>query len=210
MEIIIKKVVLPDCRPTYYGLTHSLGGLVALRAAAEGRSRFARMVLVAPLIGFGDMRPSEPFARRLAPIMVALGLGEIRVPGQSGLTPARIPFEGNPLTGDADRFARDQALARALPQLFVGVPTFGWFNAAFTATHDAREPDFAPAINIPSLLVVGALDRVTSVVEMERFVAGMRAGGKVIIAGGLHELLMERNVVREQFLAAFDAFVPHA
>ena len=208
LEAFIQQVVLPDCAPPYYALTHSMGGLIGLRAAVEGRSRFSRMVLVAPLIGFGEMRPPEPVAQRLAPAMTAIGLGEIRVPGQASRTMPGMSFEKNPLTGDAARFARSQALARTLPQLFVGAPTFGWFHAVFGATRDAADPDFAAAIQIPSLFVVGALDRVVSITAIERFVAGMRTGGQVVIAGGRHELLMERDPIREQFFAAFDVFVP--
>ncbi|MEJ0096835.1 MAG: alpha/beta hydrolase [Bauldia sp.] len=207
-EAFVQQVVLPDCAPPYYALAHSLGGLIALRSARDGHSRFARMVLVAPLVGFGAMRPPEPVARRLAPAMTAIGLGELRVPGQAGETTARMPFAGNPLTGDAARFARNQKLAQTLPQLFVGAPTFGWFHAAFGAVGEAGDPDFAAAIKVPSLLVVGALDHVVSVVAVERFVSDMRTGGQVVIPGGRHELLMERDPLREQFFAAFDAFIP--
>jgi lysophospholipase len=154
------------------------------------------------------MQPPEPVARRLAPFMTAIGFGEMRVPGQQRLTLANLAFEDNPLTSDAWRFARNQALARALPQLFVGVPTFGWFHAAFRALAEMREPDFARSIGVPALMVGGALDRVASLTAMERFVSFMRAGGKTVIAGGRHELMMERDQVREQFFAAFDAFIP--
>jgi lysophospholipase len=209
LEAFFQQVVLPDCPPPYYGLAHSTGGLVALRAAARGRARFSRMVLGSPLIDFGiALRPRQPVARRLAPLMTAIGFGEMRVPGQQRLTLAELPFADNPLTGDAARFARNQNLARTRPDLFVGVPTFGWFHAAFRAIAEAEEPDFPPSIAVPSLLVAGALDQVASVAATERFVSLMRAGGKAVLTGGRHELMMERDQVREQFFAAFDAFVP--
>jgi lysophospholipase len=208
LEAFFQQVVLPDCPPPYFGLAHSTGGLVALRAAASGRARFARMVLASPLIDFGVMQPPEPVARRLAPFMTAIGFGEMRVPGLEALTPANLPFADNPLTSDEARFARNQRLARALPNLFVGAPTFGWFHAAFRAIGEAAQPEFAPAIGLPTLLVAGALDRVTSIVATERFAGAMRAGGKTMLTGGRHELMMERDRVREQFFAAFDAFIP--
>ncbi len=209
LEAFFQQVVLPDCPPPYFGLAHSTGGLVALGAAVKGRARFSRMVLVSPRIDVGPaLQPPEPVARRLAPFMTAIGFGEMRVPRQQRLTLANLPFEDNPLTGDPVRFARNQNLARTLPRLFVGVPTFGWFHAAFRAVTEAQDPDFAQAIGVPSLIVGGALDRMTSITAMERFVSLMRAGGKTVLAGGRHELMMERDVVREQFFAAFDAFVP--
>ncbi len=208
LEAFFQQVVLPDCSPPYFGLAHSIGGLLALRAAGTGRARFSRMVLASPLIDFGDMQPPEPVARRLAPVMTALGFGEMRVPGQERLTLANLAFENNPLTGDLARFSRNQNLARNLPNLFVGVPTFGWFHAAFRAIAEASDRDFAAGIGLPTLLVAGALDRVASVTATERFVSQMRTGGKAVLSGGRHELMMERDQVRERFFAAFDAFIP--
>ena len=208
LEAFVQQVVLPDCSPPYYALAHSTGGLVALRAAHDGRSRFARMVLAAPLVAFGPTRPPAPFASWLATVTTAIGLGEVSAPGQAAETMISVPFEGNRLTGDPARFALSKNLAIKLPQLFVNGPTFGWLYAAYRASREASDPAFAPAIKVPTLIVIGALDRVASVSAVERLAAEMRAGGQVVIAGGEHELLMERDTIREQFFAAFDAFVP--
>ncbi len=118
------------------------------------------------------------------------------------------PFEGNKLTGDRARYQRNYELALKLPDIFVRGPTFSWIYAAFRAMAEANEPSFPSTIRIPTLTIIGALDRVVSVTAVERLVAGLRAGGKVVIAGAEHELPMERDIIREQMFAAFDAFVP--
>lgn len=205
LEAFVQQVVLPDCLSPYYALGHAAGGLIALRAAAEGHSRFARMVLSAPLI---DSGPTRSVGSRLAAMMTAIGLGEVRAPGEAAETIINIPFEGNRLTGDPARFALSKKLAMELPQLFVGGPTCGWLYAASRAMREAREPSFAATIRVPTLFVIGALDRVVSVRAVERLASEMRSGGQVVIAGAEHELFMERDRIREQLLAAFDAFVP--
>jgi lysophospholipase len=43
---------------------------------------------------------------------------------------------------------------------------------------------------------------------IEAVAAELRVGGQVAIAGARHEVLMERDAIREQFWAAFDAFIP--
>jgi lysophospholipase len=43
---------------------------------------------------------------------------------------------------------------------------------------------------------------------IERFSVRLRAGSHLIVPGSKHELMMERDVYRSQFWAAFDAFVP--
>jgi lysophospholipase len=208
LDAFIEQVLLPDCPPPYYALAHSTGGLVCLRAAHDGRARFNRMVLSAPLIAFGPGRPRQPTACRIAAAMTAAGLGEIDAHGRARETIDRIPFEGNGLTSDPRRFQRNLAIQRRLPQVSIGGPTYGWIFAACQAMQEASDPDFGPATRVPTLIVAGALDTVISVAALESFAREMRAGAAVVIAGGHHELLMERDAIREQFWAAFDAFVP--
>jgi lysophospholipase len=166
------------------------------------------MVLAAPFVGFGPTRPPWPIASRLAAAMTALGLGEVSAPGQARETMGRIPFEGNALTGDPARFARNKQLALSLPQVFVQGPTYAWLYAASRALREVGEPEFTSSVRVPSLVVVGALERVVSITAVERLAADLRSASNVVIPGGEHELLMERDRVREQFFAAFDAFVP--
>lgn len=209
LEAFMQQVVLPDCPPPHFALAHSTGALVSLHAAREGIARFARAVLVAPLMGLGPTRPSQPTAFRIAAFMTAIGLGEVTVPpNELGRPIEELEFEGNLLTGDPVRFARNVAVARQLPDLAVGSPTFGWLYAACRAMREANDPDFAPAIRLPALIIAGGLDRLISLTAAESLAAGLRAGGQVIIPGGRHEILMERDAVREQFWAAFDAFIP--
>jgi lysophospholipase len=208
VEAFMQQVVLPDCAPPYFALAHSTGALIILRAAQSNRARFERMVLLSPLIDFGPTRPPPPFAQWLAASMTAIGLGEVDAPGQAKETMLNTPFEGNKLTRDPARWKRNVEIAEQIPQVFVRGPTFAWVYAAFRAMAEVREPAFAASIRTPTLVVIGALDRVVSVTAAERLVAGIRAGGQVVLAGAEHELLMERDIIREQALAAFDAFVP--
>jgi lysophospholipase len=57
-------------------------------------------------------------------------------------------------------------------------------------------------------LVAGSLDKVVSVEAVERLAGELRTGSFVLIPGARHEILMERDKLREQYWAAFDAFVP--
>lgn len=208
LEAFMQQVVLPDCAPPYFALAHSTGAMIAIRAAHSNRARFARMVLLSPLVEFGPTNPPPPFAEWLAATMTAIGLGELDAPGQAAETMLNTPFPGNKLTGDAERYRRNFQIATRLLQVFVRGPTFSWVYAAFRSMAEIGDPAYAAAIRVPTLVIVGALDRVVSVTAAERFVSRMRAGGQVVIKGAEHELLMERDVIREQVLAAFDAFVP--
>jgi lysophospholipase len=204
----MSEVVLPDCPPPHFALAHSMGGLICLRALHDGHVRFERMVLSAPMIAWGPTRPRQPVACRVAATVTSLGLGGLSAPGQARETADRVPFEGNAFTGDRARFERNVALARTLPQVFVSGPTYGWIHAACRAMRDAADPKYAAAIRTPTLIVVGSRERIVSLPAIERFAGAMRSGTALVIPGAEHELLQERNTVRSQFWAAFDAFVP--
>jgi lysophospholipase len=140
--------------------------------------------------------------------LTAIGLGELDAPRTKVSAIEELPFEGNPLTSDPLRYARNVEIVKDAPQIAIGSPTIGWIYAACRAIREAADPEFGPSIRIPVLVVAAALDKVVSVSAIETLVAELRAGARVVIAGARHELMMERDAVREQFWAAFDAFIP--
>lgn len=208
IDAFMHQVALPDCPPPYFALAHSTGGLVCLRSAQSGRARFSRMVLAAPLIALGRKRPSPGVIQTGTALMTAVGLGELSLSRSHNRAIADNIFEGNPFTSDPDRFARNSAIYNQLPQVSVGPPTYGWLHAACKAMAEASEPDFASSITVPTLVVVGMRDAVVSVSAVEALAGELRAGALVMLPGAKHEVMMERDGLREQFWAAFDAFIP--
>lgn len=208
LDAFMQNVALPDCPPPYFALAHSTGGLVCLRAAYSGRVRFSRMVLVSPLVGLGPMRVSQSFACRAAAILTALGFGELNAPGTEGTILEDVAFDDNILSSDRQRYQRNVDLVTTSPEIAIGAPTIGWLYATCRAMREVTDPEFGPSIRVPILVVAGALDKVVSVGAIETLVAELRAGAKVAISGAKHEIMMERDIIREQFWAAFDAFVP--
>jgi len=202
LDAFMAEVVLPDCPPPHFALAHSMGGLILLRAARDGRVRFQRMVLSAPMIGFGPTRPSQPNACRIAATVTRMGLGGVSAHGQARETIDTVSFEGNRLTSDPVRFERNLAICRNLPQVLISGPTYGWIHAACRAMREAEDPKFAAAIRIPSLFIVGTLEHVVSLAAIERFAGKMRAASTVIVPGGQHELLYTAQPADEASAAA--------
>ena len=60
----------------------------------------------------------------------------------------------------------------------------------------------------PTLVIAAGADRVTDTRATERFASRLRAGRLIVVEGAEHELMVERDVFRDQFFAAFDAFIP--
>jgi lysophospholipase len=207
LEAFVKEVVLPDCPPPLFALAHSMGAAVLIRAAHQGRRWFDRIVLSAPMIDLPGA-PGSRFARRTAQVMRLMGAGASYVPGGGGTAINTLPFPGNNLTSDAVRYARTVAILEAEPSLAIGSPTVGWLDAAFRAMKEFADPSYASRMRQPLLLVAAGQDKIVSSGAIGAFAVRLRAGSHLVIPGARHEILMEQDRFREQFWAAFDAFVP--
>jgi lysophospholipase len=204
----MKGVVLPDCPAPYFALAHSMAATVLFRAATKRGCWFSRMVMTAPMIELMGLPMPQELCRRLAYALTLFGFGKQAVPGQEKEYWSSEAFEGNPLTSDRERFLRNIGVLHAAPGLAVGPPTIGWLSAACEAMAQLGEEKFAPRIRIPSLMVAAGDDQIVSSKAIEDFSSRLRAGSQLVLRGARHEILQERDSIREQFWAAFDAFVP--
>ncbi len=207
LEVLMREVVLPDCPPPIFVLAHSMGAAVLLEAVRQGKRWFDRAVLSAPLIGLTVPRTGS-MAQNATYFASMLGLGRLYVPGGGPMPRASRPFLGNLLTSDPVRYERTASILAAAPELAVGSPTLGWMNATFELMEELKNPAYPSAIRQPMLIVAAGEDRIVSTLATERFATRLRAGHHLVVAGSRHELLLERDVYRQQFWAAFDAFVP--
>lgn len=207
LETIMTIVGLPDCRPPFYALGHSMGGAILIEAAHAGRTWFDRMVLAAPMVALAQVtRPA--LIRPALAAMSLTGFGGTLVPGGSPRPVALKPFDGNPVTSDPVRYARAAAYAEADARLGLGAPTIGWVRQALAVTRRFAHPLYTRGLRQPMLLVGAARDPLIDTPRIEDFARRLKTGGAVVVPGALHELMQERDEIRSQFWAAFDAFVP--
>ena len=204
---VVDQVMAPCCPRPWFGLAHSMGGAIALNAAADRPDLFRRLVVSAPMVEIARL-PFAGVARAAARLCRYGGLSRGFVPGKRGRSPLFRAFEGNPLTSDEARYRAALDYLAAEPRLALGAPTLGWLHAAFTAMARLHAPGYPERMRTPVLAVLPGLDRVVESRAAERLVARLRASRAVTVPGSRHEILMERDAFREQFWAAFDAFVP--
>ena len=81
-------------------------------------------------------------------------------------------------------------------------------KAAAEASEAVSDPDFVAAIQVPMLVIAAGADKVVSTKAVEAYARRLRLGSLLMIDGAHHEILQEADMYREQFLAAFDAFIP--
>ena len=204
---LVQDVMAPYCPRPWFGLGHSMGAAVLLMIAHAQRCPFERLVLISPMIEIFGVR-QHPAARLMIEAMDMIGLGGAFTPRGRKVPIGLAPFEGNPLTSDPVRFARMASSLRADKSIGVAFPTVGWLHAAFRLMRQFEDFDYAREILTPTLVLIAGQDRVTDPRAAERFASRLRAGRFIVVNGAMHEILIERDRFRDQFWAAFDAFVP--
>ena len=98
-------------------------------------------------------------------------------------------------------------MLEAAPELAIDAPTIGWLKAALDTIETVNSERFAPRIRVPVLMLVAGDDQIVSSKAVEGLAIRLRAGSQIVLRGSRHEIMQERDSIREQFWAAFDAFV---
>lgn len=189
-------------------LAHSMGGHVALQALAQQPDLAPRAILTAPMVGI-----------RLAPLMawLARALGRVTRGGRQAqrYAPGQGDWRGGArrlalrrlLTSDAARFAAEDALLVANPDLKLGGVTLGWLDTALRSCDALARPGIVEVIKADCLFLLGGADRVVDNAAARRLAARIPSARVVDIPDARHELLRERDDFRGRALTAIDDFL---
>ncbi|MFO1034068.1 MAG: alpha/beta hydrolase [Hyphomicrobiales bacterium] len=120
------------------------------------------------------------------------------------------PFVENPLTNSEARWDRDAGTLARYPDIAVGGATFGWLHAAMESINSLKHGSFPKGPKCPVLMVLAGRDRVVDNAAAEAFAARVPGVSVVRVQDSLHEILMERDVIREEFLAGLETYLGEA
>ena len=202
----MNEVVLPDCRPPYILLGNSMGGHIGLRMIAK-HNWFAAAVMVAPLIDIPSTHLPRWLKVAVVNGMTYLGLGRLKVPLHVSRLIRPEDFPKNPLTSDKTRFMRNMRLWQEAPHLSAIAPTVGWVSAALRSCRKLRALNDSTPLRCPALLVIAGQDVVVANETIQQFARFVPGAATITINGAKHDILAEIDTIRDQFFAAFDAFV---
>ncbi|WP_316860229.1 alpha/beta hydrolase [uncultured Cohaesibacter sp.] len=215
LEQFIKKVMLPDCPPPHFVLAHSMGGLVLLSNLPRLRTMIERAVLSAPLIEIATshkrlmgLKIQQSGIRKVSAFLRLFGQGAMFMPGVSSSPFDPQGFYSNAVTSDGPRYDRNRQFLIDFPKLAIGGPTVQWVHETCKVIDKLQSSDFQATIHTPTLIVTAGQDTVVNSLASEYFARTTRSVNSVGIAGSKHELMMERDMIRQQFWAAFDSFIP--
>lgn len=206
IDAVYSRVLVAHCPKPYYGLAHSTGGHMMLRAL-RGKKWLECAVITSPLLGVHFKPWPELVARGLAFAANRIGLGSVPLPGFPAKPVQSWKFENNPLTADRRRWDRDAATLFAHPELGTGAPTYSWLNATLGSIDELQKWPKERGPSCPTLIVMAGQDRVVSNAGINKFIERAHGFSSLIIADSQHEIMNEKQEIRQQFLAAFDAFI---
>jgi len=186
-------------------LGHSMGGLIALLAAPRLANRIERMTVTSPFIGLHGRQAGTSIVRLVSSLATAVGLGGLST---NGNRPINQTFEGNGLTHDPARFARNKAIYDSVPRLRLAGPTFRWVRESFKAIKTVNDPDHLASIRIPTLILAAGADNIVPIAEVEELASHFRAAELITIDHARHEMFQESDIYREQVMAAVRTFLP--
>jgi lysophospholipase len=188
-------------------LGHSMGGHVGLRWLQRTPGSFAAAAMTAPMFGIPLLFVPELAARFLGRTFVRFGGGRRYAPGQRDFLIDRCIYERNPLTSCPVRFQSYRDLLASRPELALGGATWGWVDASLRSIALTRAPGYLDSIRTPMLLCVAGRDRVVDNRAVELFARRLPHAKLRRFTGARHELLLERDEIRNEVLAAIDAFL---
>lgn len=178
-------------------LAHSLGGNIGLRAMLNGLE-VERAVFSAPMWGILIPKNKRISASILPTVARLSGKGLEYLPGSTE-SPyfAENGFEDNLLTTDKDHFDYLSRLGHAAPELALGGPSIDWFGAAqdeCKALLQASRPD------VPAIVFFGTLEGIVDPAAIHKVVETWPTAQLCEIDAARHELMMEAEPARQQFL----------
>lgn len=184
---------------------HSMGGAIGLQALLERQLPGVRAaVFSAPMWGLHAI----PGAKWIATAFARAGKGEaIAITTPQVWAPE--PFEGNAVTHDPAKHARNNALFLSEPALQIGGPTNGWLVDAFRLL-EAFTPARLATLETPVLVVSGGADTVVDNTSHVRITGQLPHAQLRIVEGAKHEVLHERDELTARFWEHFDSFIEAA
>lgn len=190
---------------------HSMGGHLALRAAAEGAIDPAALVLSAPMLGLRDGNMPDGLMHALARLMCHIG--DPRRPAWKwSEKPGQPPdSRGDLLTHDPQRYADELWWRAQRPELVMGPGSWRWIERAYASMRRLARRAVLARVQVPVLILATDQDALVSFKAIGR--ASRRLPQCDLVNFGdraRHEILREADPVRCEALDRIDLFLARA
>ncbi len=205
LEDRFDRLVRGACPAPYLGLAHSMGGQISLRAAHKHPDWFAALAHSAPMFGLRINR----HAMRNLPLAlpwIALFSGRDNWNRFDPPTRTRENPASNRVTTDAARYTRNEGVLAFDPRLQINGRSIGWSMTTFATIQRTQAPRYLNGVSTPLFIGTAERDIVVDNDAQTHIIRHVRDGRAKVYADAMHEIMMEKDAIRQAFMADVDAF----
>jgi lysophospholipase len=206
LDLFLREVVAAQASLPVFLVAHSTGGQIVFRYLDRYPPAVSGVVLSAPLIELRTDPVPSWLARALSRVAVTLGAGRLYVPGARNWRPGPRSA-GNRATTDPVRGQLQEAWFEASPELRMGGATFTWLDAAFRATKTTALSRRWSSLGLPILIGSAGQDAYVRPEAHHRIAALLPGAQLITFPEARHELFLERDEIRREWLLAIQAFL---
>lgn len=199
LDHFVNAVVRRSEHPRLFLLAHSMGGAVALLYLDEHPEVWSAVALSAPMLELDTGAFPEAAALSIASGVCSRGSGKSFAAGQTGFN-ANLAFDDadNTVTHSRARFDLKMATLREHPELALGGVSYRWLCEALQATSLVQT--LGKYSNVPTLLFQAGSDKLVRPGGQNRYCNEAARCQKVVYGDSYHEVLMERDAIRNDAL----------
>lgn len=203
-DTFVQEVVKTKSHPRMVVMSHSTGGAVVTNYLADHPAEFDGAVLVSPMHKINTDPYNETVAYMYASASCIFGKGEDYAPGAGPYDP-NAPFADNDVTHSEERYDMFRWILGQNPDLAIGGATFRWVREAIEMSRHARS--HAHDVVTPTLLLQAGGDTVVIPSAQNEVCDEAVDCTLVSYDGAYHELLMEKDPIRNQVMGEIKKFL---
>lgn len=179
-------------------LAHSMGGNLGLRYLHDHPDVYDCAIFSAPMLGVFATRLLQPPFDLIVSGWLESMAGEHYVPGEHDWDFKRRERTKHVLTSDPVRGSVQNQWFAANPRLQIGNVTYGWVHEALKSCDIALEQ--LPEVKAPCLISVSGKDMLVDNRPIRQAAQKIPKAGLLEIPKARHEILMEADLLRDEFL----------
>ncbi|AEP10194.1 alpha/beta fold hydrolase [Micavibrio aeruginosavorus] len=210
-EYVKHAAVQPDVgRIPLVMLAHSMGGNIGLRYLSHHQDMFACAAFSAPMLGIQALNIMPQRVHLLLTGLFNEIAGTQYVFGGKDWSPVeRDDPKRNIFSSHPGRAAIHNAWSRFDPALQVGNVTFRWLYEAARSCALLQQKNILEDIHTPCFLACAQNEKLVDNRATHKAAARMPHAKVMDLQESLHEILMERDPIRNAFLNGFDELLQH-
>ena len=189
-------------------LGHSMGATIGLHYLHKYPDMFECAAFTGPLLGMKAAKIKAFGALLSISGTLSSVLGKTYIKNGAPWSKGKRAESGpEALSNDPERVKVHGAWFEHKPELQVGSATYGWLHHALKACAQANRPEFLQSLDKSFLLCSAEEEHLVDNERIEQACKQLKRCKHMALKGARHEILMEKDAVRDEFFDAFYALI---